>query len=146
MFTKMLPLVCVLSQMNSVYNITSCFLRTILILSFHLCLSLPSGLFPSAFTTKNLYAFFFSFLCVLHAQEATTNIYMMYLSNLQYLIHSEESVQYIQVINNIERMHPVVLMLFILLGVMTCFGLTKPSSGNTISNYWIAFAIFILTI
>jgi hypothetical protein len=30
--------------------------RTIWILSFHLCLGLPSGFFPSGFPTKNLYA------------------------------------------------------------------------------------------
>ena len=30
--------------------------RSILILSTHLCLGLPSGLFPSGFPTKNLYA------------------------------------------------------------------------------------------
>jgi hypothetical protein len=35
-------------------------LRSILILSTHLCLGLPSGLFPSGFPTNILYAFFFS--------------------------------------------------------------------------------------
>jgi hypothetical protein len=34
--------------------------RSILILSIHLCLSLPSGLFPSGFPTYNLYTFLFS--------------------------------------------------------------------------------------
>jgi len=32
-------------------------LRSVLILSYHLRLGLPSGLFPSGFTTKTLYAF-----------------------------------------------------------------------------------------
>jgi hypothetical protein len=36
------------------------FLRSILILSSHLCLSLPSGLFPTGFPTKILYVFLFS--------------------------------------------------------------------------------------
>ena len=35
---------------------TSRFLKYILILSSHLCLGLPSGLFPSLFPTKSLYA------------------------------------------------------------------------------------------
>ena len=34
---------------------TSHFLKIILILYFHLCLGLPSGLFPSSFLTKTLY-------------------------------------------------------------------------------------------
>jgi len=37
-------------------NVHPIFLRSILILSFHLCLDLPSGLFPSGFATKILYA------------------------------------------------------------------------------------------
>jgi hypothetical protein len=36
------------------------FLRPILILSYHLCLGLSSGLFPSVFRIKYLYAFPFS--------------------------------------------------------------------------------------
>jgi hypothetical protein len=37
--------------------------RSILIFSTHLCLGLPSGLFPSGFPTNNLYAFLFSLVC-----------------------------------------------------------------------------------
>jgi hypothetical protein len=37
--------------------------RSILILSNHLHLGLPSGLFPSGFPTNNLYAFLFSPIC-----------------------------------------------------------------------------------
>jgi hypothetical protein len=35
-------------------------LRSILILPYHVCLDLPSGLFPSGFPTKTLYTFFSS--------------------------------------------------------------------------------------
>jgi hypothetical protein len=44
----------------------SIFLRLILILSSHLRLGLPSGLFPSGFSTKTLHEFLFS-PYVLHA-------------------------------------------------------------------------------
>ena len=40
---------------SSPYSPTSHFLKIILILSFHLCLGLPSGLFPSGFHKKTLY-------------------------------------------------------------------------------------------
>ena len=50
------PPVPILSQLDPIYTPTSHFWRTILILSFHLRLGLPSGLFPSGFPTKTLYA------------------------------------------------------------------------------------------
>jgi hypothetical protein len=52
------PLVPILWQINPIYTILS--LRSILILSTHLRLRLPSGLFPSGFPTDILYAFFFA--------------------------------------------------------------------------------------
>jgi hypothetical protein len=52
------PLVPILSQINPVH-ITLCSLRFILILPTHLCIWLPSGLFPSGFRTKILYSFHF---------------------------------------------------------------------------------------
>ena len=49
---KFLPPVPILSQLESVHAPTSHFLRSILILSSHLCLGLPSGLFPSVSPPK----------------------------------------------------------------------------------------------
>jgi len=61
------PLFPVLSQMNPFHappHPNSW--RSILILSSHLCLCVPSGLFPSDFTTKTLYAPFPSTCPALH--------------------------------------------------------------------------------
>jgi len=49
------PTVPILSQLDPVHTPTSHSWRSILILSSHLCLGLPSGLFPSGFPTKTLY-------------------------------------------------------------------------------------------
>jgi hypothetical protein len=54
-------LVPILSQMNPVHTTPS-----LLVLSFHLHIGLPSGLFPSGFPTKTLYAFLFT-PCMLNA-------------------------------------------------------------------------------
>jgi hypothetical protein len=59
---KSTPLVPILSQSIPLHHIA---LRSILILFSHLRLGLPSGLFPSGFHTKILFAFLF-FPCVLH--------------------------------------------------------------------------------
>jgi hypothetical protein len=53
------PLVPILSHIQGYQTI----LRSILILSVHLRLGLPSGLFPSGFPTKILDAFLFSLSC-----------------------------------------------------------------------------------
>jgi hypothetical protein len=45
----------ILSQINSVHAPFPTFWRSILILSFHLLLGLPSGLCPTGFSTKTLY-------------------------------------------------------------------------------------------
>jgi len=49
------PPVLILRQFNPVHNLTFTSWRYILILSSHLRLGLPSGLFPSDFPTKMLY-------------------------------------------------------------------------------------------
>jgi hypothetical protein len=56
---KSRPLAASLSQINPVHTTPSC-LSKIDVLSTHLRLGLPSGLFPSGFLTKTLYAFLFS--------------------------------------------------------------------------------------
>ena len=53
---KRLPPVSILGQHNPVHIPTSHLLQIILILSTHLRLGLPSGLFPSGFPIKTLYA------------------------------------------------------------------------------------------
>jgi hypothetical protein len=60
------PLAPILSQVNPVHTTPSISPRSILILSTHLRLGLPSDLFPSSFPTNILYAFTF-FPFVLHA-------------------------------------------------------------------------------
>jgi len=47
----------VLSKVNLVHSLSTCFCRSILTLFSHLLLGLPSGLFPSGFPTKSLYTF-----------------------------------------------------------------------------------------
>jgi len=49
------PPVPILSQLDPVHTPTSTSWRSILLLSSHLRLCLPSGLFPSGFSTKTLY-------------------------------------------------------------------------------------------
>jgi hypothetical protein len=49
------PPVSTLTQLNPVHTSTCHFWSSILILSFRLCLGLPSGLFRSGFPTKTLY-------------------------------------------------------------------------------------------
>jgi hypothetical protein len=51
------PLVPILSQMHPVHTLHHISLRSGLILSSHLRLDLPHGLFPARFPTKTLYAF-----------------------------------------------------------------------------------------
>jgi hypothetical protein len=53
------PPVRILSHINPAH-ITPSYLRSTLILSTHLCLHLPSGLFPSGFPTNILHEFLFS--------------------------------------------------------------------------------------
>jgi hypothetical protein len=69
------PLVPVLSQINPVnttpHNTVSP--TSILILSIHVRLSLPSDLFPSGFATNNLHAFLF-FPFVLHALLSSSSL------------------------------------------------------------------------
>jgi hypothetical protein len=60
------PIVPILSQINPVHTIPS-YLRSILILSTHLRLGLPSGLFPSASPTNILYGFFSPIRSTCHA-------------------------------------------------------------------------------
>jgi hypothetical protein len=57
------PPVPFLSQLDPVHTPTTHFWKSILILSSHLRLGLPSGLFPSGFPTKTLYAHILSPIC-----------------------------------------------------------------------------------
>jgi hypothetical protein len=54
------PLVPILSQIDPIHTIPSYLCKSIVTLSTHLRLTLPSGLFPSGFPTNILHAFLFS--------------------------------------------------------------------------------------
>jgi hypothetical protein len=66
------PPVPILSLISPAHT-TPAYLRSILILTLHLRLGLPSGLIPSDFPTKILYAFPFS-SCVLHALSTSFSL------------------------------------------------------------------------
>jgi hypothetical protein len=61
-----LSLVPILSQMNPVHTTHPISPKSILILSYHICLCLPSGLLPSCFPTLTLYTFLLSPMCGTH--------------------------------------------------------------------------------
>jgi len=66
------PPVTILSQISPVNYLHPTSLKTILLLFSHLCLSLLSGLFPSGFSTKILYAPLLSPKCyMLHSSHAS---------------------------------------------------------------------------
>jgi hypothetical protein len=68
----------ILSQWNPIHTPKPIALRYILIPTSHLCLGLPSGLFPLDFPTKTFYAFS-PLPCVPHA--LTTSFALTYLTN-----------------------------------------------------------------
>jgi hypothetical protein len=59
-FTRARTPVPILSHINPVHITPSYIAKIILLLTSHLCLVLPSGLFPSGFPTNILHAFLFS--------------------------------------------------------------------------------------
>ena len=60
------PVIPILSRINPIPCIDTHFLRSILILSSHLCLSLPKGLFPVGLPVKILYIYLFINQVVAH--------------------------------------------------------------------------------
>jgi len=77
------PLLTNLSHMHPVHNFPPFSLRSILILSSHLCLRLPSGLFRSVFPTKILYAF------IISPMRATCLVHLIFLDLITLIIFGE---------------------------------------------------------
>jgi hypothetical protein len=78
------PPVSILSQIDWVHTIIPISLRLILILSIHLCICLPSGLFPSGFPTNILHAFLFS------PNHTTCPAHLILLHLITLIRHGEE--------------------------------------------------------
>jgi hypothetical protein len=75
----------------SPYHPILSYLRSILILTTHLCLGLPSGLFSSAFPTNILYSFRFSQICatrpahlIVHSNYVWRGVQVMKLLIMQF--------------------------------------------------------------
>jgi hypothetical protein len=82
---KIPPNGAVLNQINPIHT-TPSYLRSILILSTHLGLGLPGGLFPSGFPNNTLYAFHLSPIC------ATCLAHLLLLHLLILIILGEENI------------------------------------------------------
>ena len=78
------PPVPILSQLDPVHTPHSTSWRSILILSFHLHLGLPSGLFPSSFSAKTLYT------PILSPTRATCPVHLILLEFITLTILVEE--------------------------------------------------------
>jgi hypothetical protein len=84
------PLVPVSSQTNPVHTNHTIFPRSILILSTHLHLGLPSpsGLLPSNFPTHNLYAFLFSPIHATYLTHIILNLIILIILGEEYKLQS----------------------------------------------------------
>jgi len=75
---KNAPLELILSYVNLVHIFDTISVRSILILSSHLCLYLSGGLLPSDFVSKTMYAFLTSLMytacCPLSIQQANNSL------------------------------------------------------------------------
>jgi hypothetical protein len=73
LLNKRLPLVPIQSQMNAVHTLTSISLRSILVLSSHLQICLPSGLLFQVFEAK-FCIYFSTFKCALHVPPISSSL------------------------------------------------------------------------
>jgi len=90
-----LPLAPILSHMNPVCILIS----DILILSSHLCLSLPNSCFPSGFPSKILYTLLISLMHAvypIHVEKLSTPVW-----STNFHIHAQHSVLYLSCITKI---------------------------------------------